>query len=168
MERRSYLAAGVVLVLLGLLLLVVQMVPGLEVFNVDYSWPLIVVGVGVALLILGLVLGIPSLAIPAAIVGGIGGILFWQNLTGHWASWSYLWTLIPGFVGVGIMFAGFLGGERLEAVMHGSLGLIATSLVLFAIFGTFFGALGFLGPYWPIVLIALGVLLVGLSWGRPR
>ncbi len=39
---------------------------------------------------------------PSIIVGGIGGILAYQDYTGHWESWSYLWTLIPGFVGLGI------------------------------------------------------------------
>ena len=64
------------------------------------SWPLIVVAVGAGLLVLGLLVGAPEMAIPAVIVGGIGGILYYQNLSGNWASWSYLWTLIPGFSGL--------------------------------------------------------------------
>ena len=42
-----------------------------------------------------LLTGQPGMLVPACIVGGIGGMLYWQNLTGDWASWSYSWSLIP-------------------------------------------------------------------------
>jgi len=123
------------------------------------SWPWIVVGVGVFLLVLGLLVGAPDLAVPACIVGGIGGLLSWQSVTGNWESWAYVWTLIPGFVGVGIMLAGLLGGKFRQAVRDGG-GMVLTSLVLFAIFGSLFGALGWMGNYWPVLLILLGLLLL--------
>ena len=85
-------------------------------------------------------------------------MLYWQNQTGNWDSWAYAWALIPGFVGVGIILAGLLGGERRDAFSSGGR-LILISVVMFLIFGSFFGALGFVGPYWPVLLIALGVLL---------
>jgi hypothetical protein len=44
------------------------------------------------------------MAVAACIIGGIGGILYWQSYTGDWASWAYVWTLIPGFSGIGIIF----------------------------------------------------------------
>ncbi|MCX8104093.1 MAG: hypothetical protein N3E42_06680, partial [Candidatus Bipolaricaulota bacterium] len=52
-----------------------------------------------------------------------------------------------------------------EAVRSG-ITLITISLVLFAIFGAFFGAFVFHEPYWPFVLIGLGLLLVVVSWWR--
>jgi hypothetical protein len=153
------LVAGLVLILLGAWFLAVQLVPGLQIW---FSWPLIVVGVGVFLLILGLLTGAPGLAVPACIVGGIGGLLYWQNATGNWESWSYTWTLIPGFVGVGVVLSGLLGGEGPQAVRGGG-SLILISLVLFAVFGSFFGALGMVGDYWPALLILLGLLMLGRS-----
>jgi hypothetical protein len=36
-------------------------------------------------------------------------------------------------------------------------------LVLFAVFGSFFGALGMVGDYWPTLLILLGLLMLGRS-----
>ena len=163
-RHRSSLAAGLVLILLGAWFLAVQFVPGLQAW---FSWPLIIVGVGVFLLILGLLTGAPGLAVPACIVGGIGGLLYWQDATGNWESWAYAWTLIPGFVGVGVVFAGLLGGEGRQAVRGGGT-LILISLVLFAVFGSFFGALGMVGDYWPVLLIALGLLMLVRPLFRSR
>jgi len=99
------------------------------------------------------------LATPACIVGGIGVLLYWQNVTGNWESWAYAWTLIPGFVGVGIVLTGLLSRGNRQSVHEGGT-LILISLVLFAIFGSFFGALGLMGKYWPILLVALGLLML--------
>lgn len=166
-RQRSYLACGVLLVLIGVLLLAFQTVPELRrMLDMDDAWPLIVIGVGVGLLFFGLLINVPAMAIPGTIVGGIGGILLWQNITGHWESWSYMWALIPGFVGVGIVLSGVLGGEGVSEAIRSGIGLITTSLVLFAVFGTFFGAFIFKEPFWPVVLIILGVVLVGVSWWR--
>jgi hypothetical protein len=156
-QTRTNIAIGLVLILLGAWFLAVQFVPGLE-FYLQLSWPLTIVGVGVLLLVLAILMGVPAMAVPACIVGGIGGLLYWQNQTGNWDSWAYIWTLIPGFVGVGIILAGLLGGERRDAFSSGGR-LILISLVMLLIFGSFFGALGFVGPYWPVLLSALGVLL---------
>ena len=162
-RRRSGLVGGLVLILLGAWFLVTQWVPGLQVW---LSWPVIIVGVGVLLLIIGLLAGVPAMAVPACIVGGIGGLLYWQNSTGNWDSWSYAWTLIPGFVGVGTVLSGLFGGETRQS-MRGGGWLILISLVLFTVFGSFFGGLDLLGPYWPVLLILLGlVLLVRVPFRR--
>jgi len=163
-KRRSSLAGGLVLVLLGALFLAVQWMPGLQLW---FSWPLIIIGIGVLLLIFGLLTGVPAMAMPACIVGGIGGLLYWQNATGNWESWAYAWTLIPGFVGVGMVLAGLLGGDTRQTVRGGGW-LIVISLVLFAVFASFFGALGLVGSYWPVLLIVLGLLLLAQSLFRSR
>ena len=163
-RRRSSLAGGLLLILLGILFLVVQQVPELQLW---FSWPWIIIGVGGFLLVLGLVIGEPSMAIPACIVGGIGGILYWQEITGNWDSWAYAWTLIPGFVGVGIVVSGLLGGETRQSIRGGGW-LIVISLVLFAVFGSLFGGRALLGPYWPALLILLGLLLLIRSLFRHR
>ena len=158
--QRSSLVGGLLLVGLGALFLVYQLSPSLrELFSLEFSWPLIVVGVGVFLLFLGLVVGAPEMAVPAAIVGGIGGLLYWQNATDNWESWAYAWTLIPGFVGIGIILAGLLGG-RLAKGLRDGLGLLIISLVGFAIFGSFLGGFDALGPYWPLLLILAGVAIL--------
>ena len=158
-QQRSNLALGLLLILLGAILLAGQLVPGLrDWFTLYVSWPLIIIGIGGALLLMGLLTGEPDMAIPACIVGGIGGILYWQNATGRWESWSYAWALIPGFVGIGTVLMGLLSGKW-KHVWEG-LNTMLVSAVLFVIFGALFGGFTAFGPYWPVLLIAVGVLML--------
>lgn len=156
-RRRSSSIAGVLLILLGAWFLAVQLVPQLQGW---FEWPLIIVGVGAFLLIFGLAVGSPEMAVPACVVGGIGGLLYWQNATGNWETWAFAWTLIPGFVGVGILLAGLLGGQGQD--LKGGVTMILISATMFLVFGSFFGALGLgpLGDYWPLLLVGLGLLIL--------
>lgn len=155
-QRRSNLALGVVLIVLGGIFLATQLIPGLGLI---LSWPWIVIGVGAVLLLIGLLVGSPDMAVPACIVAGIGGILYYQNLTGDWTSWSYMWALIPVFVGVGILVAALIGGRSRYAIREG-LRTMLVGVVLFLVFGSFFGAFSWLGAYWPLLLVGAGVLIL--------
>jgi len=154
--RRSSLVGGLLLIVLGILFLVARLVPA---FQLWWSWPMLIMGVGVFLLVLGLATGAPGMAVPACIVGGIGCLLYWQNLSGRWDSWSFDWTLMPGFVGVGLVLAGLLGEKPGESIRAGGI-LLVISLAMFLVFGSFLGGPKLLGPYWPVLLVALGVLLL--------
>jgi hypothetical protein len=148
------------MILLGLWFLALQLVPGLSAWlEATTSWPLIVIAMGLVLLLIALVANAPALAIPASIVGGIGIVLYFQNLMGNWQSWAYAWTLIPGFVGVGIVLRGLIGGQPLRE-MQGALWLILISAVMFTLAAAFVGVVGFAGVYWPFLLIVFGVLLL--------
>ncbi len=108
------------------------------------------------------------MAIPAAIVTGIGCILYVQDVNEDFLSWSYMWTLIPGFVGVGLILTGLLGENTRKNISSG-VNLIVISAVLFLIFGTLLGGLSILGPYGPaILLIALGVYILARGFLRPK
>jgi len=100
-KRRTSIVGGSLLILVGGLLFAAQVFPD---FMPDFweiiSWPWFIIGIGLFLFALGAAIGEPGLAVPATIVGGIGGILAYQWFTGNFESWSYLWALIPGFVGV--------------------------------------------------------------------
>jgi hypothetical protein len=157
-HQRTNMALGVILILAGLAFLSLRFIPGLYLSEAAL-WPLIVMGSGLALFIIGVFVEAPDMAVPACIVAGVGGILYWQNLTGDWASWSYMWTLFPGFAGVGIIIAGLMAGRGSHAFWSG-LNALATSLILFLIFGSFFGAFVSLGTYWPLLLVAVGVILL--------
>ncbi|HET6484773.1 MAG TPA: hypothetical protein VFH83_00045 [Spirochaetia bacterium] len=163
-RSRSALVTGTILILLGAFFLVTRIVPG---FLETFSWPIYVVGVGVVFLVLALATWTPGLAVPACIIGGIGALLYWQNQTGAWWTWSYAWALIPGFVGVGVAVSELLEGRPLRALTEGGWPILI-SLLLFFLFGSFLGGLPWFGPWWAVVLIAIGVLIVLRPLARRR
>ena len=168
-RNRSTLILGILLILIGLWLVASRQVPALQQWlDVEFAWPFWVIGAGILIFIIGLLAGTPSMAVPASIVTGVGCILYYQNASDDYASWSYMWTLIPGFVGVGLILTGLLGENRRRNLSSG-LNLIVISVVLFLIFGTIFGGLAILGPYGPaILLIALGIYILVRGFLRPK
>ncbi len=170
-RNRTNLFLGLLLVLVGVWLVVSRQVPALQHWiDQNFAWPMWTIAAGVLVLLIGLITGAPGMAVPAAIIAGVGGILYYQNATGNWESWSYMWTLFPGFVGVGTILAGLLGENTRRNLVHG-MNLIVISAALFLIFASLFGGLSLLGSYGPaIILIALGVyiLIRGLFRGGYR
>lgn len=167
-QRRFSIVLGVILVLFGVFILAVQFIPALGGWiTLTFSWPWIIIGVGLFLFLLALFTGTPGMAVPASIVTGIGGILYWQNAVENFASWSYAWSLIPGFAGIGRIIAGLLGEDRRRSIQEG-INMILVSLVLFAIFGSIFGGFQILGQYWPVLLILLGVWFLLQALFRTR
>jgi len=167
-RQRSRIATALILILLGVWFLVIQISPAVREWTYNsVSWPLSVIGVGVVLLLVSLVTWTPGLLVPACVVGGIGGLLYWQNATGNWESWAYAWALIPGFVGVGVILSGLLEGKLRGALVGGGW-LIMISLAVFGIFGSFLGGSAIISQYWPIVLIVFGLILLVGAFFRPR
>jgi len=165
-QNRTNLALGIILLAVGGWLLVARQVPALQDLMDNFTWPMWTIGAGAIILLIGLLTGAPGMAVPACIVGGIGGILYYQNATEDFGSWSYMWTLIPGFVGVGSILAGLLGDHTRRNLGNG-LRLIVTSAVLFLIFATFLGGLSILGDYGlPILLILLGLYVLARGFMR--
>ena len=161
MRNRTQLALGIILILLGAWLVATKQIPELRSWlSNNYVWPMWVIGAGAIILIIGMLVGAPSMAIPACIVAGVGGILYYQNATSDFSSWSYMWTLIPGFVGAGSILTGLLGENSRHNFSQG-VNALATSAVLFLIFATVFGGLTLLGNYsLAVILILLGVYIV--------
>ncbi|MCX6059510.1 MAG: hypothetical protein NTW69_15340 [Chloroflexi bacterium] len=157
-QGRSQLALGVILILLGAWFLMDKSVPAFHnIFEQYTRWPVNMLLIGGGIFIFGLVLGQPGMSVPAAIVAGLGGIFYYQQVTENFSSWSYMWALIPGFVGVGTILAGLLGENTASNLKHG-LNLIVISAVLFLVFSSFFGGWTLLGSFGPaILLILLGV-----------
>ena len=160
-NRKTSLSVGIVLILVGLAFVAIHFFN----FELHPSWPFIIIGAGAVLLVLGILVGAPEMAIPASIVSGIGGILYYQAVSGRWESWSFLWTLIPGFVGIGMFLAWLLSGLKRFSPRE-FLDAIISSLIMFAIFFAIFGSIfgyfegGVLQSYWPLVLVAAGVLIL--------
>jgi hypothetical protein len=162
-RARTFLTLGVLLIAGGVFMIAMINNPQLKSWwDSVVSWPIAIVLVGIGLLLLGLVLNVPAMAIPASIVAGIGLILYYQNASGNWASWAYMWALIPGFVGFGIVLAGLLGEGR-RRIREG-LDLMLISFLMYAIFATLFipllGGPEILGPYGPAVLFLIAGIYV--------
>lgn len=160
-QNRSTLFLGILLILIGAWLVVSRQVPAVQHWlDQNFTWPMWTIGAGLLIFLIGLITGTPGMAVPAAIVAGIGGILYYQNATDNFASWSYMWTLIPGFVGIGVILAGLLGEHTRHNLSRG-FNLIIISAIMFLIFGALFGGLGILGPNGPaVLLIALGIYIL--------
>jgi hypothetical protein len=161
-QKRKNITSGFILILIGLIFLAFQIFPGLQAWvDQEFTWPMSIFFVALGLLVIGALTGTPDMLVPASIVGGIGGILYVQNagiIT--WESWAYLWTLIPGFVGIGVLLAGLLKWNKKE--MIDGLQTILVSFVLLMVFGSLMGDMFGYFPfqaYLPVLLIALGVFL---------
>jgi hypothetical protein len=156
--RRQSLVVGIILIVIGGLILASQIWPAyFDWLNSEQIWQVLMIVAGIGLLILGIAMHVPSLAVPACIVGGIGILLYWQSVTGKGQTWEYAWTLILGFVGIGFIVAGLLNSEGRSAFHNGSW-LVVLSLVLFAIFGTIFGGGLLSGVVLSLLLIAAGII----------
>lgn len=166
-QNRSNLILGLLLILFGGWMLLTNQVPAVrEWLQSHATGSVYTMGAGLLILLIGLFTGSPGLAVPASIVAGIGGILYYQDLNNNYSSWSYMWTLIPGFVGVGTILAGLLG-ERTRSNLARGLRLLVISTVLFLAFGTFLGGLSILGKYGaPILVILLGVYILARGFMR--
>ncbi len=159
------LVGGALLIGFGLLAL------GSQVFrdslNWSYFWPFFVIIIGLLFFAGMFALGrqASGLAIPGAIITGLGLLLLYQALATHWASWAYSWALLVVFVGAGIYFAGMYGGS--ERQKQAGTRLVQIGFILFVVFGAFFELLfsagqplGYRGLLFPILLILLGVYLI--------
>jgi hypothetical protein len=159
------LVGGTLLIAFGLLSLASQLFR--NVVNWSYLWPFTVIIFG-GLFFAGMFLGgkqVSGLAIPGSIISGIGLLLLYQNLTSHWESWSYGWTLIIIFVGIGIYLAGAYGSH--EGQKKAGFRVMRIGFILFVIFGAFFEmifsidhSVGIRGLVFPVLMVLLGGYLI--------
>ena len=169
------LVGGSLLIIFGVLALLGKLFQNFNFWN--SFWPFFIIGVGL-LFFVGMFAGgksVSGLAIPGSIITTIGLMLFYQNITNHWESWSYGWTVILMAVGLGIFIMGAWGQN--ESQRAAGLRVLRIGLIMFIIFGAFFELIFTAGrPFslrsivFPVALILLGLYLVltrsGLLPGR--
>ena len=163
--KKTNITGGLIMILIGAWFLAVQFVPGMRSW-VSGSWPLSIIGVGAIFLVAAIVSNVPGLVIPAFIIGGIGSLLFYQEATGDWDSWAFAWSLIPGFVGLGLLFFSLLAKDK--GASRAGFILVFISAILFVFFGSFLGAPDEIIRYWPLLLIGLGSWSMTRSFVRPK
>jgi hypothetical protein len=166
-------ALGIVFVVVGLFFLLVRLA------NVDlgaYGWPLFIVIPGLTLLIVGFVSLGTGAAIPGGILTMVGLVLAYQNSSGNWASWVYVWPLVaPGGVGVGLFLQGMR--DRNQGLIKQGRSLIVIAFLIFMIGFVFFESIlhltgtdyGLFGKVaLPGLLVVIGVGLLVRSLQRSR
>lgn len=172
-EKRNYgaLVVGVVLICLGALTLIEKIFSGARFWG--FLWPLIIIGFGAMFFVVMFLTEktFAWLAIPGSIIATNGIMLFLQNLTGRWETWSYSWTVILMSVGIGIFIMGAWQGD--ESRRRSGLKVLKVGVILFIIFGSFFEILFSLGApsslrdyIFPVALMLLGIYLVVKRSGR--
>ena len=172
--NRASLIFGLLLIALGVLFLVGQF---FQVNVWQYAWPLFILVPGIIFFGITMSGGADSagFAIPASILTTVGLIFFFQALTGHYASWAYVWTLIfPTAVGLGMFIMGSVGDD--ESLRKQGKGFLRAGLVMFVVLGFVFEAIFRLGDslfnrlFWPAMIILFGLYLIlrqtGVFGGR--
>jgi len=157
----SGVAIGAILVIVGAILLAGQV---LDIGIGDLGWPLIIVAIGVALLLIGLVVVNESgMVVGGAVVTTVGLVLLYQNQTDHWESWAYAWALVgPAASGLGLALWGIRSGDR-QDVRNGTWGMLG-GLAFFAVGYLFFeGIIGISGRPLPLPEWALPALVIGIG-----
>ncbi len=158
-KQKNSFIVGLFLIAIGALFVLFQFVPELRhTLRGLVSWPVIIIGLGIFLVIKNLVDKDEQGLVSACVILGVGGILYWQNLYSAWGDWYY-WLLIPGFAGAGNVMAGLINGQSGRSLQKG-LWQIGLSAVLFFIFSPYLRLNWMFDQYWPVLLIAAGIFLI--------
>jgi hypothetical protein len=153
------LIGGAILIGVGLLSLVSRIYT-----DIDWGllWPFAIIVFGALFFIAMFAAGKSgaAFAIPGTIITGIGLVVLFQNITSHWTTMSYLWTLIIIFVGLGIYIMGWYGEDANQR--RSGAKVMKIGIILFIVFGTIFETLfsSINNVIFPILLILLGGYLV--------
>jgi hypothetical protein len=161
--KRDSLIWGILLILLGGAFLVYQLFPDLFA---GFSWPWIMLVIGAIFAIASLVSRVGGLMVPGVILLTLGGIFLYQDSTGNWESWAYIWALLPASAGLGMLIGGLYDREMAQARSAG-VWMLGGGLVAFVIFGGFFGLAPGLVQYWPVLIILVGLWVLFKAL-RPR
>lgn len=158
---RSSFWAGVVVVLVGAALLFAQLQPDLarRMLGGYFSWPWLVVGVGIIFLLLAILGAGTGFAVPGFTTITIGAILLYQVQTQDWESWAFVWALIPASAGLGMILSALL--RRKPRLAQTGMWFLFANLVLFGVFWAFFrrDSTAVL-RFWPILLVGLGLVFI--------
>lgn len=130
-------------------------------------WPLEVISLALGFIMAAIFLRVVWLIIPASIVGIVGLVLLFCSLTGYWASWAVLWTVVPFAVGLPLLVIGIYRkseGLRLAGlILAGFAGLAFTAMSAFLASSSW--VLKTLGP---AIILLLGLFMVGTALFRKK
>lgn len=165
MSRAIELLAGLMLLAIGVLIiageLLTDMFGGLGISDeLVVWWP-------VLLIVLSLFFVVPALlgtqrpalragmVIPGTILAATGTALLFTSLNDAWQAWSYLWTVLPFSLGIGMYVAGWIADA--PAFKWIGAGIAAGGVIAYLAFATAFGGEAFR------LIGALGLIALGLA-----
>jgi hypothetical protein len=164
-SRTIELFAGLVLLAVGVLILAGEWIRS-WIADLGVSpelwawWPLLLV-------VLSLFFLVPALAgrqrprlragmvIPGALMAGLGGALLYTSLTDRWTAWSYLWSVFPFSLGLGMYAAGWIADA--PAFKWIGSGVAAGGVIAYLAFATAFGGEAFR------LVAAVGIIALGAA-----
>jgi hypothetical protein len=154
-SRSNRWVSGAALILLGLIFLAVQ------VFDLPSAGRLFLPALGVVFLVWGIFTGNSGLLIPGGILAGLGaGIYLMQVLplegAGHGG--VFLVSFGAGFALTALLSILFTSEKHWWALWPG--GVLSSIGVMLLIGGVALDLLSFIGTYWPVVLIAVGAIIL--------
>jgi hypothetical protein len=164
--NRGSLIAGVGLLLLGVLFICLNLIPGITLTK---TWPVVFFVIAFAFFLPGLAWPdsrkeLAALFIPGTITFVLGLIFLFNILSGNWIVWAYAWILLPAGVGLGMAVAAWAGKWRRGGLLVG-IWMALVSLAIFAVFAALFGdmTLKFIGAG---IMLLMGVLLLLRSFTK--
>ena len=96
-----------------------------------------------------------GMMIPGAMLAGVGAALLWTALNDRWMAWSYLWSVIPFSLGIGMYLAGWIADA--PAFKWIGSGIAAGGVVAYLAFATAFGGEAFR------LVGAIGIIILGVA-----
>lgn len=156
-EKRKDLTGGIILIAIGLLFLLGQLI------NLENWGLLLLPGLGALFLLWGIITRQSGLLIPGGILSGIG----WGTyaIAGPWSLGQglddgglFLIIFGAGFASITLFSAIFTKENHWWALIPGGIIAAVGASILFG--GVFLDALEFVGRYWPIALILVGLYII--------
>lgn len=159
-EKRATLLLALFLIFLGVLLLVLNILPG---WSALVTWPIIFFVFAAGFMIPPLMFprlrsGLAALFIPGAVLLTMGILFTYNVLSQDWSAWAYAWLLISSGAGGGLALASWYGRWGKGVTLTG-IWIMAAGSALFAFFGFIFGGT-LMKTLAAILLILLGLGLV--------
>ena len=159
------LLLGLMLLVIGLLVLASEPIgnwfAGLGISEELLAWwPAIVVVLSAFFLVPAALPG-PNrrlragMVIPGSFLAGVGGALLYTSVNDRWAAWSYLWTVIPASIGIGLYAAGWIAD--LPAFKWIGSGMAVGAAIAYLAFASAFGGEAFR------LVGSIGIIVLGLA-----
>lgn len=96
-----------------------------------------------------------GMVIPGVVLAGVGLAMTYTSVNDRWEQWSYLWSVLPFTLGLGMYIAGWIADA--PAFKWIGAGLAAGGVVAYLAFATAFGGEAFR------IVAALGIIGLGLA-----